>query len=224
MKTLTLIIFLMPATIYAQWWDPLGILGVEVNGNTAILKNDSAWRNCGATYEMIIYQLEGDTLGWYQKGIGLTNCDCLFNLSVTIDSLNPGDYFVKTSFEDSYSGDTIYIGLIEFTILEQNTFNGFVKTDEYQSPCGIVVTGETDHTANSLTIGPNPANDQIIIRSLETSQNTIFQIFNLNGLRLISGKSKSDKTEIDISSLPPGVYIIRVVNEKQSKVAKLVKE
>lgn len=224
MKTLVLIFFFMPAAIVAQWGNPLGILGVKVNGNSAILKNDSAWRNCGAKYEMVIYQLEGDTLGWYQKGIGLLNCDCLFNLSVTLDSLVPGDYFVKTSFEDSYSGDTIYIGLITFTILEQNAFLSFVKTDEYQSPCGIVGTNEQKQIDNSISFSPNPANDYISIHAPDFSDKANYQIYNSSGLRLMEGEIKLSKTYIDISSLPRGVYFVRLQNQNTVEVMKMLKE
>jgi hypothetical protein len=208
----------------AQVGNPLGILGVEVIGNSAILKDDSAWRNCGADYEMIIYQLEGDTLGWYQKGTGFLLCDCLFDLSVTLDSLNPGDYFVKVSFEDSYSPDTVYIGLISFTILEQNSFTGFVKTDEYQSPCGFVEMKEQDQVFNSPTIIPNPANDKILIHCPWLSEKTFFRFFNSCGSGILEGEIESSETELDISALPPGVYFVRVQDEKNVQVAKFVKE
>jgi hypothetical protein len=224
MKTLVLVFFFMPAAILAQWGNPLGILGVEINGNSAILKNDSAWRNCGANYEMVIYQLEGDTLGWYQKGIGLTNCDCLFNLSVTLDSLVPGDYHVKTSFEDSYTGDTIYIGLITFTIQEQNAFLSFVKTDEYQSPCGIVGVEEPELFNHAFTLIPNPANNLITIQSATLINNTMYVIYNSSGLRLREGAIRLSETNIDISVLTPGVYYIKLQNEKMVELIKMVKK
>lgn len=224
MKVLILLFFLLPVTIFAQNYDPLGILGVEVSGNSAILINDSAWRNCGATYEMVVYQLEGDTIGWYQKGMGLTNCDCLFYLSVTLDSLDPGDYYVKTSFEDSYSGDTVYIGLITFTILEQNSFNGFVKTGEYQSPCGIVGTNDAEPNTLSLFIGPNPAYNRLTIRTSEGSGKTVFQIFKSNGQRIMNEEIGAGETEVDISRLAKGLYYVRVQKNLISEVRKIIKQ
>jgi hypothetical protein len=224
MKTLALILFLLPSVMLAQEGNPLGILGVEVYGNSAILKDDSAWRNCGANYEMIIYQLEGDTLGWYQKGNGLVNCDCLFNLSVTLDSLNPGNYSVKVSFEDSYSPDTVYIGLISFTILEQNSFTGFVKTDEYQSPCGIVGMKKQDQVFNSPTIIPNPANNKILIHCPRLSEKAFFRFFNSCGSGILEGEIESSESELDISALPQGVYFVRVQDENQVQITKLIKQ
>ncbi|MBN1340359.1 MAG: T9SS type A sorting domain-containing protein [Bacteroidales bacterium] len=223
-KTLVYILLLIPFPIRAQEWNPLGILSVETEGNSATLKNDSAWRNCGCNYEMIIYQINDDTLGWYQKGIGLTNCDCIFNLSVTLDSLNPGDYFVKTSFEDSYSGDTIYIGLITFTILEQNTFNGYAKTAEYQSPCGIINSNTKSHQLNSISISPNPVNNILTIRASGLANHAILQICNTNGKKLIERDIFHTETQINIGKLPAGVYIVRLQNEKVALVGKMVKE
>lgn len=224
MKKTVLFFLLIPNILLSQEGNPLGILGVEVYGNSAILKDDSAWRNCGVNCEMIITQLEGDTLGWFQMGTGLTNCDCLFNLSVTLDSLNPGDYFVKAFFEDSYSPDTVYIGLITFTILGQNTFSGFAVTSEYQSPCGIVSTDELDPIINSITLGPNPASDRLFIHIGNISGKTNYQISNLNGLMLKEGRIKLHESELDITALPPGVYFVRVQDEKRVEVVKLIKQ
>ncbi len=152
MKALALLFLLMPATFLAQWCpnaNDLGTLGVEVYGNSAILKNDIVCRNCGSMYEMVIYPLEGDTLCWLQnEQFGGANCDCTFDLSVTLDSLNPGNYYIKTSYESVYTGDTVYIGLISFTITEQNSFTGYGITDEYQSDCYTLGINTVDQPEN----------------------------------------------------------------------------
>ncbi|MEZ5197727.1 MAG: hypothetical protein R2764_15480 [Bacteroidales bacterium] len=61
MKTLVFILLALPFTVFGQL-NPYGVLKAEVYGNTVILKNDSAFRNCACVYSMEIIQLEGDTL------------------------------------------------------------------------------------------------------------------------------------------------------------------
>jgi hypothetical protein len=229
MKTLALALLLIPVTILAQWCpnaNDLGTLGVEVYGNSAILKNDTVCRNCGSMYEMIIYQLAGDTLGWHQdEQGGFALCDCTFDLSVTLDSLNPGNYYIKTSYESAYSGDTVYIGLISFTITEQNFFVSYGVADVYQSDCYTVGINSQDQQLNTnIKVSPNPAKDNITISSPAITGDTQLSIFNVNGEKVIERQLTYNETQINISALPRGVYFVRLQNETMVEVGKMVKE
>jgi hypothetical protein len=228
MKTVVFIFLALPFAVWAKW-DPYGVLSAEVNGNSVTLRNDSVQRNCASYYAMEVIQLEGDTLVWYQLDLvgWIAYCMCNFDLSATLDSLNPGNYYVKTYFTDyPYpEGDTIYIGLISFTITEQNSFASFAQTNEYQSMCySTGVEEEKQPSTINYTLSPNPANDQLTINGLNVSDKTIYQIYNSSGLRLMEGEITLSETEIDISTLPRGVYFIKLQNEKMVEVGKMVKE
>jgi hypothetical protein len=229
MKTIALVFLMLPLTILAQWCpnaNDLGTLSAEVYGNSVILKNDTVCRNCGSMYEMVIYPIAGDTLGWYQdEQFGGAFCDCIFDLSVTLDSLNPGNYYVKTSYESVYTADTVYIGLISFTITEQNSFDSYGVTDAYQSECYTVGINSQDQPENNLlTVIPNPSNDKITISAPATTGNSQLSIFNISGKYVIEMQLTNTETQIDISALPRGVYFVRVQNEKMVEVGKMVTE
>ena len=230
MKTLVFIFLVIPFAVCGQW-DPYGILSAEVNGNSVTLKNDSVQRNCASYYAMEVIQLEGDTLAWYEVDLvgWIAYCMCNFDLSVTLDSLNPGNYFVKTYFTDgppSYPGcDTIYIGLISFTVTEQNSFASFAQTDEFQSLCYMVgVEEEKQSEGINLSIRPNPVKDKITIFSPAITRNTLLSIFNVSGEKVMEKQLTETETQIDISTLQRGVYFVRVQNEKMVEVGKMVKE
>ena len=130
MKTIVLILLALPFAVFGQC-NPLGIgiLKAEVDGNSVVLRNDTIYRNCACNYLMEITQLEGDTLAWIQleQSGAFNNCNCHFNLSVTLDSLEPGNYYVKTFYTKIPfpTGDTCYVGLISFIITEQNSFTSY---------------------------------------------------------------------------------------------------
>jgi hypothetical protein len=227
MKTLVFIFLVLPFAVWAKW-DPYGILSAEVNGNSVTLKNDSVQRNCASYYAMEVIQLEGDTLAWYEQDLGeVAYCMCNFNLSVMLDSLNPGNYFVKTFFTDlPYpDGDTIYIGLISFTITEENSFASFAKTDEYQSLCySTGIKEEQQPISINYSLSPIPAKDKITISSTAINGNTRLSIFNVNGEKVMERQLTDTEPQIDISALPRGVYFVRLQNEKMVEVGKMVKE
>ncbi len=75
-----------------------------------------------------------------------------------------------------------------------------------------------------LLIYPNPANDKIIISSSAITGNTNLSIFNVSGEKVLEKQLTENETQIDISTLPRGVYFVRLQNEKMVEVGKMVKE
>jgi hypothetical protein len=83
-------------------------------------------------------------------------------------------------------------------------------------------TGINEFT-NSLNIVvyPNPATNSLTI---ESPQNGVIEITNIQGQLIKSFMATSNKTSIDVSAFPSGVYIIEVKTEKGIEVCKFVKE
>jgi hypothetical protein len=76
----------------------------------------------------------------------------------------------------------------------------------------------------ALKIYPNPANKEITIETSSTPAASQLSIMNLNGQQLITRQITQPKTQLDISSLPSGVYFVRLTNNKTVEVRKFVKE
>ena len=75
-----------------------------------------------------------------------------------------------------------------------------------------------------MTINPNPAKDIITISSPLITENTNLSVCNVSGEKVIERQLTDTETQIEISALPPGVYFVRVQNEKMVEVWKMVKE
>jgi len=73
-------------------------------------------------------------------------------------------------------------------------------------------------------IYPNPASDRIIIETMQAEKNGILSICDVNGNELIKQYIRDPRTQIDISSLPGGVYYIRLSNNKTVEVGKIIKQ
>ncbi|WP_286746592.1 T9SS type A sorting domain-containing protein [Roseivirga sp. UBA1976] len=87
-----------------------------------------------------------------------------------------------------------------------------------------------DNTAFNLgtEIFPNPVTgDLLYIKSMESSGSIDISLKTMNGLEKLSAKGveldDSRQTAIDISGLPSGLYILRVVQGRSSKVFKVLK-
>lgn len=71
---------------------------------------------------------------------------------------------------------------------------------------------------------PNPAKDKVTISSSAITGDTQLSIFSVSGEKLIERQLTDTEIQIDISTLPRGVYFVRVQNEKMVEVGKVMKE
>jgi uncharacterized protein (TIGR02145 family) len=75
-------------------------------------------------------------------------------------------------------------------------------------------------------VSPNPAHDQITITTSNYSDEAdmLLQLFNIHGQLLLQKNLSEKRTQIDISNLSTGVYILKVCDEKNTWVEKVVKQ
>jgi spore cortex formation protein SpoVR/YcgB (stage V sporulation) len=94
--------------------------------------------------------------------------------------------------------------------------------DSCEAHAGII---DGSSLANGLLIFPNPTSTTITIElPTQPSKNTSLTISNTNGQQLISQPITKPQTEIDISYLPVGIYIVKVWNDENVMVRKVVKQ
>jgi hypothetical protein len=72
-----------------------------------------------------------------------------------------------------------------------------------------------------LKIYPNPANSKITI---ESQQHELIEISNIQGQLIKTLATTGNKTNIDVSALPSGMYFVKVKSENGIAVKKLVKK
>ncbi len=74
---------------------------------------------------------------------------------------------------------------------------------------------------DSLLIYPNPSTDKINI-NFQNTHNAEYFIFNLSGALL--DQNIIYKNTIDISSLPKGIYVVKITTDSQSLIEKFIKQ
>ena len=94
------------------------------------------------------------------------------------------------------------------------SFTSFISGIAFVSP-----------TTGTLSVSPNPANEKIIIELSEPSMNTIslVVIYGMDGRELVRQQMKGSRSEINVSSLPGGMYCIRVSNSNANWFGRFTK-
>lgn len=84
--------------------------------------------------------------------------------------------------------------------------------------------GVSDSDENFFLIYPNPAKTEIQIKSTNYTLNS-FEVFDVRGRNVTSGKFKENTNTIDISQFKSGVYFVNVkTSEGASQIKKLIKK
>jgi hypothetical protein len=87
---------------------------------------------------------------------------------------------------------------------------------------GLTGINEIDFLSQSLKIIPNPVKDKITISSPEITVNTQLSIFAVSGDKVMERELTGAETQLDISTLPRGVYVVRVQNENAVQTGKFI--
>jgi hypothetical protein len=98
-------------------------------------------------------------------------------------------------------------------------YNGTIlTTEDGGGPVGI---NENKPVSNSLKLYPDPTCKDLTV---ETAEKGFLFIFNLNGVLLLRQEITKPTTTIDVSNLPNGLYVVKVVGEKEAFVCKFIKQ
>ena len=89
------------------------------------------------------------------------------------------------------------------------------------TPCGGTSLNNIAGNSGDITVYPTPATDILII---ETLQKATIEITNIQGQLIKTIATTGNKTNIDVSAFPSGLYLIKVKTENNISVKKFIKE
>jgi len=87
-----------------------------------------------------------------------------------------------------------------------------------------VFVGINEPQESRLSLYPNPATDKITVEISGVTEENNLAIVNIEGQELIRQKITGRTIQIDIRSLPPGIYFLKITWERMVQVEKIIKE
>ena len=90
--------------------------------------------------------------------------------------------------------------------------------------CTYTYVGINPNKKDQIMLYPNPANDKITIQMPEPFYKGQISIQNLNGQIIMQQPITSPSVQIDVSTLPCGVYVVKVMGGNGVIMRELVKE
>jgi hypothetical protein len=129
-----------------------------------------------------------------------------------------------TDWTSEFSGTSYSLNSVFFT----DVLTGYIAGDSgiilKTTNGGGVGINEVSLSYEPLKIYPTPSSTRVTIETSSTLSGSQLSIMDLNGQEVVTRQITEPKTNIDISSLPSGVYFVRLTNDKTVDVGKIVKE
>jgi hypothetical protein len=153
----------------------------------------------------------------FLSGLGLLAATGLYAQSNTVAG---GGNATGTGGTVSYS-----IGQIAYTLASGGS-NGYA-IQGVQQPLEVSIISSVNQIESKFTLDvyPNPTSSRLILNASETNlKNMTYQLLSIDGTTLKQNQINSSAEQIDMSGLPSGTYLLRVVSKQQQiKLFKIVK-
>ncbi len=112
-------------------------------------------------------------------------------------------------------------GQVEVEYCVTAVYNDNIESQSVCDKLNYTITSlDNIQSDTSLKIYPNPASHVLRIEGLSRSKSTI-ELYNALGICVLREKTHSEKTEIDVSRLNDGVYLIKVTSGNKTTTEKV---
>ena len=139
--------------------------------------------------------------------------DCTNLVEVGCDDDNGIGNFSIIPLTGQTPGTTLYVGVWRYSFNNYNTF----KVSAYDASLANANFNTTNFTAY-----PNPVKDILNLSFAKII--TKVQVNNILGQEVLSKTINSNETQLDLSSLSKGTYLVKVTSDDLVKTLKIIKE
>ncbi len=152
----------------------------------------------------------------------------ILNNLTGLENIKPGSIaYLEISQNNQLSECSIqnicaFLGNTNSSFVVYANASGCMNVNQIQMGCSTSVYEII--TVNKISIYPNPANEKITVLTTELTNNTRLSILSIKGQQFIDLPITESETQIDLTSLPGGIYFLRLQNEKNVEVVKMIKE
>jgi len=87
----------------------------------------------------------------------------------------------------------------------------------------LTAIGESSFKDSEIKIYPIPSVDKIFIKISTTEKDLYFHLFDLNGQLITTKNIVTDLTELNISRLQKGFYLLKISSNQSTRTFKIIK-
>jgi hypothetical protein len=143
-----------------------------------------------------------------------TNSDCSpMYRTIWIEGVGQTGYF-------PHSSDIGWIGAINQLLCFQENGNLVYQNPNFNS-CYVQVPTNTK-SQELINLFPNPATTQLTLTLPANTANAIYTLYDMQGRLQLTGKTNNTQVELNVATLPRGLYVLKIITEKEIITKKVV--
>jgi hypothetical protein len=125
-------------------------------------------------------------------------------------------------YMDPSVGEGLHFSTYRWVLLGKNS--GWADTHTWQATSVItsyphVTTGSVPKREEEPIVSPNPATDEVW---LQCRPGDIIELWSMDGKRVLAASVAGGRERIDVSTLPRGVYVLKVVGAGECRYERLI--
>ncbi|MEP7263263.1 MAG: T9SS type A sorting domain-containing protein [Bacteroidota bacterium] len=178
----------------------------------------------GARVQYTTDDLNWNVLGGFNDPLGMNWYNIsnvvAFNVSAAWSGINSG--WLPISHDLSFlDGQSFVRFSFQFKSSASSPSNGITMDDFMISE----VSGTDDYkSALNVSVFPNPASTEIYIKTSNENGNINYSLYATDGMKVsVNSTSTKNMVIMDVRSISPGIYIVKVENENGTAYRKIVK-
>lgn len=142
-------------------------------------------------------------------------CDTLVSVGCNDD--NDESLFSTLALTGLVPGETIYVGVWQFASIFEDPVNDAFRISAYNTTLG------TDNfDASKFSFYPNPVSD--VLNLSYVNEISEVSVFNLVGQQVLNQKVNANESQINMSALTQGAYIVKIKSENKEQTIKVLKK
>jgi hypothetical protein len=150
------------------------------------------------------------------KGMPMNYEKIMVGENMSFDNINNGEYEIHVNING------IPCIPAKVNINNNNQSRTFIVNSKVIKP--MVVSSSTEIKTESLSIFPNPTSGEFSIDTDKNSQDFQIEIYDLTGAILIKTNGNPGKINLDLSTFPNGIYMIKAFNNENVYIGKVQKQ
>jgi hypothetical protein len=114
--------------------------------------------------------------------------------------------------------------VLSLLVFEENLYAGMNAGGVWKYPLSLITGIYNTETNTNLDIYPNPATNTITIATDQVCSNSFISVYSMTGQELIKQDIGHSITQIDISNLLPGIYLVKYNCKDWSAIKRFIKK
>lgn len=143
------------------------------------------------------------------------------------DNLLGYDYWIEGigSSKDLFIPFTYEFEWFYYTLCFTDTTTYYINSPNGEDSCHYYIpVGINEINLNNFKVFPNPASKTINIKTSEENLNSSVNIYNSTGQLVIQKRIVAPELEINIESIKPGLYMVKLITPDRTLYSKFIKE